>query len=191
VKLVYSVVMPSTAGTYTNSAKAQFGTASTSTVSASFSVIDPQPLTMTKVSAAMTDPVNGATNPKMIPGGRAAYTVAVTNPNAFATTSDTIVVSDKTPTNLKLFVGNISGSSGGPVQFQNGAPASGLTYTFTSLASTTDDVDFSSDNGSTWTYVPTAGADGSDSNVTHVRIRPKGAMAAGSTFNLVFGYVIK
>jgi fimbrial isopeptide formation D2 family protein len=191
VKLVYSVVMPSAAGTYVNSAKAQFGSASTSTVSASFSVVDPQPLTMTKVSAAMVDPVNGAVNPKMIPGGRAAYTVTITNPNAFTTTSDTIVVSDKTPTNLKLYVGNISGSSGGPVKFQNGATSSGLTYTFTSLASTTDDVDFSNDNGATWTYVPTAGADGADSTVTHVRIRPKGAMAAGSTFSLVFGYVIK
>jgi fimbrial isopeptide formation D2 family protein len=191
VKLVYSVVMPSTAGTYTNSAKAQFGTASTSTVSASFSVVDPQPLTMTKVSAAMADPIDGAVNPKMIPGGRAAYTITISNPNAFATTSDTIIVSDKTPNNLKLFVGNISGSSGGPVQFSNGATSSGLTYTFASLGSTADDVDFSNDNGATWTYVPTAGADGSDSNVTHVRIRPKGAMAAGSTFSLVFGYVIK
>jgi fimbrial isopeptide formation D2 family protein len=191
VKLVYSVAMPATAGTYVNSAKAQFGSASTSTVSASFSVVDPLPLTMTKVSSASSDPIDGTTNPKMIPGARAAYTVTVANPNAFATNSDTIIVSDKTPTNLKLYVGNISGSSGGPVQFQNGAPSSGLTYTFTTLASTTDDVDFSNDNGATWSYVPTAGADGSDGTITHIRIRPKGAMAAGSAFSLVFGYVIK
>ena len=61
--------------------------------------------------------------------------------------------------------------------FSNGTPTSALTYTFTSLASTTDDVAFSSDGGATFTYTPVANANGVDPNVTHVRINPKGTFA--------------
>ncbi|MFL6845879.1 MAG: hypothetical protein ACJ8ER_13475 [Allosphingosinicella sp.] len=189
-KLIYTVQMPSTAGTYTNSVSAKFGTATTPTASASFSVITPAPLTMVKSSQASTDPYNGTTNPKLIPGARAAYTVTIANPNSFATTADSIVILDGTPTNLALYVSNISGSSGGPIRFQDGSTASGLTYTFTSLASTTDDVDFSNNGGTTWTYVPTANAQGADPAVNRIRIRPKGAMAANSSFSLLFGYIV-
>ena len=191
VKLIYTVQMPSAAGSYTNSAHATFGTATTSTVSATFNVVTPAPLTMVKSSQASTDPVNGTTNPKLIPGGRAAYTVTIANPNGFATTADSIVILDATPANLSLFVSHISGTSGGPIRFQNGATSSGLTYTFTSLSSTTDDVDFSNDGGTTWTYVPTPNAQGADPAVNRIRIRPKGAMAANSSFSLLFGYVIR
>jgi hypothetical protein len=89
-----------------------------------------------------------------------------------------------------LYVGNVPGGTG-PVLFQDGSPGSGLTYTFTSLSSTTDDVDFSNNNGTSWTYVPTANASGVDPAVTHIRIRPKGSMAAGSSFTLLFGYVVQ
>ena len=191
VRLIYTVQMPSTAGSYTNSARAAFGTATTSTVSATFNVVTPAPLTMVKSSQASADPVNGSVNPKLIPGARAAYTVTIANPNSFAATSDSIVILDSTPANLSLFVSHISGSSGGPIRFQDGATASGLTYTFTSLASTTDDVDFSSDGGATWTYVPTPNAQGADPAVNRIRIRPKGAMAANSSFSLLFGYIVE
>jgi fimbrial isopeptide formation D2 family protein len=190
VKLIYTVQMPSTAGSYSNSARATFGTATTPTVSATFTVVNPAPLTMVKSSQANTDPSNGVTNPKMIPGARVAYTVTVANPNAFATTADSIVIVDPTPLHLALYVSNISGSSGGPIRFQDGSTSSGLTYTFTSLASTTDDVDFSKDGGATWTYVPTPNLLGADPLVNRIRIRPKGAMAANSSFSLLFGYII-
>lgn len=191
VKLVYTVKMPSTAGSYVNSAKAQFGAAATATVSATFNVVAISPLTVTKVSAPRSDPVNGAANPKLIPGGLVAYTITVTNPNAFAVTADSVIVTDPTASGLQLYVGNISGTSGGPVKYTDGATPSGLTYTYASLASTTDDVEFSKDNGATWTYVPTANAQGADSLVTNIRIKPKGAMAANSSFTLLVGYVIK
>ncbi|HEX8239637.1 MAG TPA: hypothetical protein VF574_07860 [Allosphingosinicella sp.] len=191
VKLIYTVQMPSAAGTYANSARATFGTATTPTVSASFSVVTPAPLTLVKSSQASTDPYNGATNPKLIPGARVAYTVTVANSNAFATTADSILIVDPTPARLSLFVSNISGTSGGPLRFQNGATSSGLTYTFTSLASQTDDIDFSNDGGATWTYVPTPDGQGADAAVNRIRIRPKGAMAANSSFSLLFGYIVK
>ena len=69
----------------------------------------------------------------------------------------------------------------GPVAFSNGSLTSGLTYTFTSLASTTDDVAFSNDNGTTWTYTPVPNANGVDPNVTNLRINPKGTFAGDPT----------
>lgn len=147
------------------------------------------PLTIVKSSQVYTDPIN-ATNPKAIPGAYIAYTLVVANPGAYTVDSNTVVVLDATPANLELYVGDVPGVTG-PVQFQNGVPSSTLTYTFTSLASPTDDVDFSNNGGSSWAYVPTPNAFMVDPNVTHIRIRPKGTMAANSSFSLLFGYRIK
>ena len=69
---------------------------------------------------------------------------------------------DTLPANTRLFVGNLGAPGSGPVQFVNGSPSSGLTWTFTALNSTTDDVDFSNDGGTTWTYVPVPDANGYD-----------------------------
>jgi hypothetical protein len=147
------------------------------------------PLTIVKASAPYFDPYNGLTNPKAIPGSYVAYTVTVANPASYTVDNNSIIVLDATPGNLQLFVSNIPGGTG-PVLFQQGTPSSGLTYTFISLASTTDDVEFSNNGGSTWTYVPTPNASLVDPNVTHIRIRPKGTMAANSSFNLLFGYMV-
>ena len=50
-----------------------------------------------------------------------------------------------------------------------------------SLASATDDLEFSNNGGSTWTHVPTADLNGYDtSGTTHIRMRPKGTMAGAS-----------
>ncbi|MGH6633946.1 MAG: spore coat protein U domain-containing protein, partial [Sphingopyxis sp.] len=61
---------------------------------------------------------------------------------------------------------------------------SGLTYGFTSLSSTADDLEFSNNGGASWTYAPVADTNGVDANITHVRVRPKRAMAAGSSFTI-------
>lgn len=189
VKLVYKVRMPSAVGTYVNSAHALFGSAATPTATAGFEVFVPPPLTLVKASEIASDPVNGTAAPKAIPGGRITYTVTVSNPHDYAVTSDSVAVIDTTPANMRLLVGNLSGN-GGPVLFQNGGGTSGLSYTFAGLGSSTDDLDFSNDGGASWSYAPTLGADGTDPNVTHIRIRPKGSMAPESSFTLLLGYVI-
>lgn len=190
VRLVYKVRMPAEEGTYVNSARAAFGTAMTPAATASFEVFVPAPLTLVKASQVASDPVNGASGAKAIPGGRVTYTVTVSNPNDYAVTSDSMAVIDATPANMRLLVSDVA-ESGGPVLFQDGAAGSGLSYGFAGLASTGDDLDFSSDGGASWGYVPAAGADGTDPRVTHIRIRPKGSMAAGSSFSLRVGYVIE
>ena len=139
------------------------------------------PLAIAKTSLAYSDPVNGTSNPKLIPGGYADYSLTITAPSGTAPTSNSVIVTDAIPSNLALFVGTYSPGPG-PVLFTPGG--SGLTYGFTSLSSTADDLEFSNNGGASWTYVPTVDANGVDTNITHVRVRPKGAMAPGSSFTI-------
>ncbi len=146
-------------------------------------------LALTKTSAPFSDPHNGTTNPKHIPGGVSEYTIAVTSPASYTVTSNTVVLTDTTPANTDLVVTDIGGAGSGPAAFAAGG--SGLTYTFTSLASATDTIDFSNNGGATWTYTPVVGANGVDANVTTVRIRPQGTMAASSTATVRLRYRIR
>jgi hypothetical protein len=104
----------------------------------------------------------------------------VTNPAATAADANSVFLRDPVPAHVDLRVADIGASGSGPVSFTNGSPPSGLTYTFASLASTTDDIEFSSDNGASWTYVPTPNANGVDPAVTDVRINPKGAFSSNN-----------
>jgi large repetitive protein len=149
------------------------------------------PLTVTKSSAVYYDPVNGTTDPKAIPGALISYTIAVGNPSPLVTDPNSVVVSDQTPTNLAFHVADIASAGSGPALFNDGAPTSSLTYSFTSFSSTTDDVDFSNDNGATWSYIPVPDVDGDDFSVTNFRIRPKGTMAIASSFALNVRYRLK
>lgn len=189
VTLVYIVTMPSTAGSYSNSAQGYFGQATTATASVTYNVYAPAPITVVKASQAYSDPVNGTTNAKMIPGSYAHYTITVANPAPYPIDADTIIVSDPTPANLALFVNSLPSGSA-PVLFQDGGTSSALSFTFTSLANTTDDVEFSSDGGTSWTYTPVPDGSGFDPAVTNIRIRPKGTMAANSSFSLTVRYKV-
>ena len=145
--------------------------------------------TLTVSKTSYSDPSNSTTNPKRIPGGITEYTISATSPSAYSVTNNTVVLTDATPANMELVVSNIGAAGSGPAAFTAGT--SGLTYTFTSLASTADNIDFSNNNGSTWTYTPVANANGADPNVTNIRLRPQGAMAASSTFSFRIRYRIK
>ena len=134
-------------------------------------------LNVTKVSSVISDPINNSTNPKSIPGALFEYNFTVGNPNTYPV--QTIVLSDIFPTDVKMCVASIGGS--GPVVFTDGSPASGLSYTFTSLGSGTDSLEFSNDNGSTWGYSPVADGEGCDANIDALRIRPSGSLNAGGT----------
>jgi hypothetical protein len=148
------------------------------------------PLTIVKASQVYSDPVKGTVSPKAIPGGFLTYTITVGNPTSTAVDSNTIVVLDATPANLQLFVGDLINGAG-PLVFQQGATHSALTYSWGGLASTTDDLEFSNNGGTSWTYTPVPNALGVDPAVTHFRIRPKGAMAANSSFSLQVRYRLK
>ena len=62
-------------------------------------------LTVAKTSVVVSDPVNGATNPKAIPGARVRYTITVTNSGATSATS--VELTDPIPANTTFFAGSI------------------------------------------------------------------------------------
>jgi hypothetical protein len=155
------------------------------------SMVYKPPLSIVKTSAPYSDPSNGTTNPKLIPGAIAEYSFLVTSPAAYAVSLNTIIVADATPANMDLVVANIGGAGSGPAALVQGLPSSTLVYTFTSLASTTDDIEFSNNGGTSWTYTPVANSNGVDPAVTNVRLRPKGIMVAGSSFTFRLRYRVR
>ena len=146
-------------------------------------------VTLAKTSAPYSDPVNGTINPKYIPGGIAEYTIVATTPASYSISTNIVVLGDATPAGSELIVADIGSAGSGPAGF--GPGTSGLTYSFTSLASATDNIDFSNNNGSTWAYTPVANANGADPAITNVRVRPQGIMAASSSATLRLRYRIK
>lgn len=144
-------------------------------------------LVIGKTSAVVSDPLNDLL-PLRIPGAVVDYTVTISNPAANGTTAVTSVVfSDAIPAKTTMRVSDLAGTAKGPVDFVDGLlPSSALSYTYTSLSSTTDRLDFSNDGGTTWTYVPTPDANGYDPGVTNVRVRMVGNQAAASSFTLRF-----
>jgi uncharacterized repeat protein (TIGR01451 family) len=150
------------------------------------------PLTVVKLSTVRSDPINGLTHPKAIPGALVEYTLVFTNPGAAPVDSGSLFIRDPLPAQVEIRVADIGSPGSGPVSFIDGSPSSGLSYTFTALDSTTDDLEFSSDHGATWTYAPTPNADGTDPAVTGVRINPKGAFNPGNAqFTLKFRVKVK
>jgi uncharacterized repeat protein (TIGR01451 family) len=166
-------------GTLTNTATVT-SNGQTASASDADTIVYPS-LVNVKSSTAVSDPYNGTTLPKRIPGGAVRYDVTVTNTGLGTVNSNTLFIYDAIPANTDLYVTDIGAVGSGPVAFSNGTPTSSLTYTFTSLASTTDDVAFSNNNGATWNYTPVPNANGVDPNVTNLRINPKGTFAGDPT----------
>jgi len=77
------------------------------------------------------------------------------------------------------------GTSGSSSVIQSTA-GTATTLTYSSAASTTDNVDFSSDGGATWNYSPASGDTASQKTVTAIQFRPQGGLAAGANFVVSF-----
>lgn len=186
-------VTSATAGVYTNTLAARSVTTALAynDAAASAALTVKSPLTISKSSAVFSDPANGSTNPKRIPGSLVDYTLSVTNSANGSIDNNAVVISDPIPANTELFVSNLGGAGSGPVAFTDGAPASGLTYTFTALGNAGDDVSFSNDGGVTFTYTPVANANSVDPTVTHIRINPKGNFNSSGNFQLRFRVRVK
>jgi len=102
-----------------------------------------------------------------------------------------VVVGNAIPANSSMIVTDIGSVGSGPLSFTQGSPSSTLSNSFTSLASTTDGLEFSNNNGTTWTYTLTVGAGGVDAAVTNVRATLTGNHAANGKFALKFRVKVK
>ncbi|MBV6424384.1 MAG: hypothetical protein NAOJABEB_02194 [Steroidobacteraceae bacterium] len=137
-----------------------------------FTVAQPLPtLLVSKVSEVLDDPVNGATNPKRIPGAVVRYTIGVSNSGPGPVDASTLLITDPVPANSMLYVAT---GGGGPIEFIDGSPASGLAF------NPATDVTYSNQpgGGAPYTYTPVPDGQGYDAAVTGVRIAPTGTMNA-------------
>ncbi len=162
-------VTSSTSAVYSNSTGSitTSNAGTTAAVSATLAVGVTFPsITVLKSVQTFSDPANLESNPKAIPGAVMLYTVTVTNTEGAADTN-TVVITDPIPANTEFFANDLGVSGSGPVLFADGAPESGLSYTFTSLANITDNISFSDNNGASYDYTPLP-INGYDSNVTHI-----------------------
>ncbi len=134
-------------------------------------VVGTPTITVTKSRTVLSDSIN-ASNPKSIPGSIVEYTIDVTNSGFGYVDADTFVISDPLAAGVTFFFG----SPVNPATFVDGITSSGLSYTFTSLGSTTDDITFYNDGSGTTPVTPTTDANGFDTTVPpidFIRINPK------------------
>jgi uncharacterized repeat protein (TIGR01451 family) len=137
-------------------------------------------LMIVKSSSVISDPVNGATNPKRIPGGVVRYAVSVTNSGTGIVDASTMVITDALPANTTMCVSTLCGNP--IVEFIDGSPASGLSFSYASNVSYSN----TAGGGAPFTYTPVPDAAGFDSNVKGVRIAPTGTMNATGGGNPAF-----
>lgn len=150
--------------------------------SGAFDVDFPPGFSMQKSAEVISDPVNGTSNPKAIPGAVVEYTLLVTNTGFDYTDSGQFAITDTLPPDTNFVVSDIPGGAGGPIRFTDGSNSSGTSWSYAGLPSLTDSIDFSSD-GTNYNYVPSADGEGADSAITHIRLRPQGSFAANPAAN--------
>ena len=126
-------------------------------------------LAMTKVSAVVSDPLNGTTNPKMIPGAVVRYTITVTNNGGGPVDMSTVVITDPLPTSI------VPSVAGTPVTFTDGPTPSGLSFAASNVSWSR-----ASGGGTPYTYTPVPDANGYDAAVTGIRFAPTGVFAGKS-----------
>jgi uncharacterized repeat protein (TIGR01451 family) len=124
-----------------------------------------------KLSEVISDPFNGATLPKRIPGAFVRYAVTVTNTGTGTVDNASLALTDPVPAGTALYVAS---GSGPPVEFIDGTTPSGLTFSLPA------NVRYSNQpgGGPPYDYVPVPDANGVDVNVTGLRVAPGGVMAA-------------
>ncbi|GAA0471854.1 hypothetical protein GCM10009096_11120 [Parasphingorhabdus litoris] len=128
-------------------------------------------LEISKQSTVVSDPVNGTTNPKAIPGAVIRYTIEVTNRGDAPVDTSTIEIADILPS-------DISYNAASPVTFSDGPVSSGLDpFDATTMVGFSDQPS----GGAPYNYTPNTA--GFDSNVTGVSVNPAGILAASTGSN--------
>ncbi|RMB51913.1 hypothetical protein C8J44_2938 [Sphingomonas sp. PP-CE-3A-406] len=149
-------------------------------------IVTAKPFTVSIVTHTTWDPQSTTGNPRAIPGSKQRTTITLTNPDIIAIDANSLNIVLPTPNRGAVALDGDGTASPTFVKTAEGSPASSLAVTYSTPASTTDDVDFSENGGTSWTYDPTT----TPKAVTNVRVRPRGTMAAGSSFSVSLPYVL-
>ncbi|WP_204244753.1 H-type lectin domain-containing protein [Parasphingorhabdus marina] len=141
--------------------------------SRSFHALLEPDISASKVHVTFEDPFGGEF---ALPDAVVEYLITVENDGNAPPNHDSLILTEALPSSLSLVVSDFAGPGSGPIQFQDGSPSSGLSFSFAGFGNFADSVDFSTD-GVNFTYTPSDSGDGTDPAVTHIRIQPAGFMA--------------
>ena len=130
----------------------------------SFELGLPDFLIMKSSPGVISDPVNGSSNPKRLPGAVVSYEIQVSNQGRGRADEDSVVVTDNLPGALAL---GVADGGADPIGFADGGVASGLTFDYAT------DVAFTLSSGTAPTDADT---DGCFDNVTGFTVTPSGRM---------------
>ncbi len=125
-------------------------------------------------SHIVESPVGYGGSLRVVPGSVVDFSLSVTGPTEGGSVATSFAIVDAVPEHLALFVGDLTRNGAGPAMFND--HDSGLEFSFGGLADPADSIEFSRDGGKTFDYVPVADMDGFDHNVTHIKLRPGGAL---------------
>jgi len=177
-----------TTGFWNASVTATEGTEGTVTDTANSAFdIDVPSLLITKTASVASDPVEGATRPKAIPGATVTYTITVQNNGRGPVDSGTLIISDPIPTNTGMSL-----TAKPPFVFTNGATSSGLSVTSGSDAN----IVYSNNGGTSYVYTPACTRPCVDTAITNFKITLTGSMngklgATAPSFTITFNVVIQ
>ncbi|WP_076071345.1 hypothetical protein [Sphingomonas montana] len=150
------------------------------------------PLAITRSVRVISDTLNGPA-PRIVPGTIVDYEIVVANQlDVFLRPAQDEKISETIPDTIRVRLTPL-GANGSPVQFEDGGLLglgilpSGATFSFVSLASQTDGLDFS--NGA-WGYVPQPDANGYDPALRGIRVTLGGTHQAGRSFRLRYRALI-
>lgn len=195
----YTVPSNSETGAFKFTVRAKEGVENTVEHSSDFVLLVKQSLPNIKVEKTVevySDPIHGTNNannyPKAFPGAILTYTITAENTGPGVAQDDSIWLSDAVPAKTYMLVTDYNGISGqGPVINTTAGTANGLTYEFTALNSTSDDIEFSDSEGANFNYTPLPDGEGIDKNITHFRINPKGIFQAPTAGESSKQFIIK
>ena len=162
-----------------------------------FKIRAPLPeINVSKSIEVYSDPIHGTNNAnnyaKALPGAILTYTVTAENTGQGTAQNNSIWISDAVPDNTYMIVTDYDDVNGqGPIKDTTAGTSNGLTYEFTALNSTSDDIEFSNSEGANFNYSPVEDSEGLDKNITHFRINPKGIFQAPAAGESPIQFTIK
>lgn len=136
-------------------------------------------------SRIVADPL-GSQRPKALPGALVEYELQVSNFDTRLLDHGGFAITSPVPRQLMLLIANPASPDLSPFQFEKRSDATVCRVGDMGIAGSC--LQFSSNGGASFDYVPNPGTDGVDSRITHVRFRISGTDAPGEVTAFILRY---
>lgn len=158
-------------------------------------VVEAKPVAMVISTKTVWDPQYTTSNPRATPGSRQRTTITVSNLDIATIDANSLKIVLPTPAKGVVALDGDKTAANAVVTTADGTPTSNLALTYTAPNNGSDDVEFSNNTGfalvtEPWSYQPAAGNAAAQAAITAVRFKPRGTMAAGSSFSVSLPYAV-